>query len=215
MNENIRVIADKEDIVAIADAVREKLGSTVEMSLGEIVTNINKIGTVDLDAEVTAQENIITSQDALIASITSALEGKAAGGSSGVNLVTTTITDAQADWVESVTIPELVGAKYFIIQGNPLTGSQVSNLTKMDDAGTIYQLIYLNGIKITTYFTALGSSSNSAFFTISYDPICFDFDETTGTIESTGSPNSYSLMFHRPTVDTTEGDTVYTVYRLG
>ena len=47
----------------------------------------------------------------------SALEGKAASG--GVSLVTTTITDEQvAEWPNELTIPELVGAKYFIIQGN-------------------------------------------------------------------------------------------------
>lgn len=42
-NTNIKVIANRDEIVAIADAVRNKTGSTEEMSLGEIVSGINGI----------------------------------------------------------------------------------------------------------------------------------------------------------------------------
>ena len=42
---NTKVICDREDIVAIADAVRNKTGVINEMTLGDITTNINKITT--------------------------------------------------------------------------------------------------------------------------------------------------------------------------
>lgn len=45
MSENVKIIAEKDDIVAIADAVRNKIGSTEEMSLSEIVSEINGIET--------------------------------------------------------------------------------------------------------------------------------------------------------------------------
>ena len=44
-NETIRVITEKENIVAIADAVRSKTGSTDEMTLDGIVSGINSIET--------------------------------------------------------------------------------------------------------------------------------------------------------------------------
>ena len=110
------ILTERSNIVAIANAVRNKIGSTNELNLGGIVDGINSIstgvdtsdatataedilvgetayvngnkitGTFDIEEEITAQENIITSQDTLIASIVSALEGKAVGGSSGVSI---------------------------------------------------------------------------------------------------------------------------------
>lgn len=43
MADNIKVIADRSEIVAIADAVRSKLNTTNQMTLGEIATNISNI----------------------------------------------------------------------------------------------------------------------------------------------------------------------------
>ena len=45
MSENIDIITRKENIVAIADAVRAKNGTTAEMTLGEIVSSIEGIQT--------------------------------------------------------------------------------------------------------------------------------------------------------------------------
>lgn len=45
MSENIDIITRKENIVAIADAVRAKNGTTAEMTLGEIVSSIESIQT--------------------------------------------------------------------------------------------------------------------------------------------------------------------------
>lgn len=71
MAENIKVLCEREDIVAIADAVRSKTGTTNEMTLGEIANGIGGItGGENLD-------DVLTEQDDLIAQITTALEGKA------------------------------------------------------------------------------------------------------------------------------------------
>ena len=63
MAENIKVqvLSERDDIVAIADAVRNKTGSTDEMTLSEIVTGINSItgtgsGTDTSDATAIANE---------------------------------------------------------------------------------------------------------------------------------------------------------------
>ena len=46
---NIKVITERSNIIAIADAVRNKTRTSNEMTLGEIVTGINNIyGTEDL-----------------------------------------------------------------------------------------------------------------------------------------------------------------------
>lgn len=43
MSENIQVIADRKDIVAIANAVRSKTGTTAQLSLSDMVTSINGV----------------------------------------------------------------------------------------------------------------------------------------------------------------------------
>ena len=81
MNEII--LTERANIVAIANAVRNKTGKNNNMNLGQIVDAINSIAQavgIDLDAEMNAQDAKIASQDALIANIVSALEGKAIGG---------------------------------------------------------------------------------------------------------------------------------------
>ena len=103
MAENIKIVADREDIVAIANAVRNKIEATKELTLGEIVNGINGINTgVDLpelsnegsaselfsgkefiDGEgnkVTGTFTIaeeLTTQDNLISQIQTALQNKA------------------------------------------------------------------------------------------------------------------------------------------
>ena len=105
-----KIITDKTNIVAIADAVRSKTGSTEELSLGEIISEIEGIsggGTtlptlsspaseeeVFLNKEFIDQngakktgsftlESEMSEQDSLISQIQTALEGKMSGGSGG------------------------------------------------------------------------------------------------------------------------------------
>lgn len=105
MADKIQVLADREDIVAVADAVRNKTGTSGEMTLGEIASSINGIsaGTelpeltnegsaadlllgkelINSDGEVIEGtftiDSELTMQDDLITQIQTALEGKAAG----------------------------------------------------------------------------------------------------------------------------------------
>ena len=65
------VICEKSDLVAVADVVREKTGSTDDITVSGLA-NAVRSAEVNLDAEITEQENIIDL-------IQAALEGKAAG----------------------------------------------------------------------------------------------------------------------------------------
>lgn len=66
------VICDKTDLVAVADAIREKTGSTDGLTVSGLADAVRG-AEVNLDAEITEQENIISL-------IQAALEGKAASG---------------------------------------------------------------------------------------------------------------------------------------
>lgn len=110
MAENIKILADRQDIVAVADAVRSKTGTTTGMTLGGMVSAINSIRTgttlpelsdegssadlmsgkelIGSDGEVVTGtftiDSELTTQDNLISQIQTALQGKAAGGSAPV-----------------------------------------------------------------------------------------------------------------------------------
>lgn len=67
----------------IANAIRAKTGSTEPIVAEDFPSAIEAIevgSTIDLDEEVTEQETIAASQDALVGDIMAALEGKAIGG---------------------------------------------------------------------------------------------------------------------------------------
>ena len=86
------VICDKEDLVAIADAVRAKNGSSDTLAVEELPSAINGIVSAEnLDEEIAEQEEKIASQDGLIADIVAALEGKVAGGSGEISFETSTV----------------------------------------------------------------------------------------------------------------------------
>lgn len=64
----MKVICDKKDIVAIADSVRNKTGTTDQMTLEKIKTRIDEIGgTEDLTAELAAQAEVITQLEETVA----------------------------------------------------------------------------------------------------------------------------------------------------
>lgn len=120
MSDNIKIIADRQDIVAIADAVRSKTGTTSEMTLEGIASRINRMsasGGVELpeltnpaieDEVFLNQEYIdengekktgtftidseLTQQDSLIAQIQSAINELPDAGSGELNLQNKTVT---------------------------------------------------------------------------------------------------------------------------
>lgn len=119
-NENIKVIADKEDIVAIADKVRTLDGTTSEYELGELVTSIDAAN-ADLD-----------SQSALIAQIQSALEGKASsGGGTSVETCTVTLTRGNTANDTSSTIESFAytGFNNGVIQSNYVSNNNNTIVT--------------------------------------------------------------------------------------
>ena len=75
MAENIKIITDKQDIVAIADAVRNKLGTTAELSLGGIVSGINSI---NQNSQSENLDSVLNTQEAKLNELLEALDGKAA-----------------------------------------------------------------------------------------------------------------------------------------
>ena len=75
-----KVIVEREDMVAIADGVRESIGSSDDMTLAEINSNL---ATVNAEA--------VTQAD-LIAQISAVLDGKVGGGGGGAAVETCTVT---------------------------------------------------------------------------------------------------------------------------
>lgn len=70
------IITERSNIVAIADAVREKNGTTDTLTLGEIVEGINEIeGKTEIPEDYIVDEEI-AAQDELIAQIMTAIESK-------------------------------------------------------------------------------------------------------------------------------------------
>lgn len=70
------IITERSNIVAIADAVREKNGTTDTLTLGEIVEEINNIeGKTEIPEDYIVDEEI-AAQDDLIAQIMAAIESK-------------------------------------------------------------------------------------------------------------------------------------------
>lgn len=83
---------ERSNIVAIANAVRNRTGESGDLTIGEIISGINGIeGGENLDAEISSQNAIIAEQDAKIAELAEVLAGKASGSGGGNNTVKVTI----------------------------------------------------------------------------------------------------------------------------
>ena len=196
---SVGAIPDEYITTTDADAIAEEIA----LNKTAYVDGKKVTGSFTIENEVSSQEDIISTQDEMIANIVSALEGKAAGGSGEISVITTTISEEQANWVDTLTIPELVGAKYFIIQ-SPYMGS-FFNIDQIEDAGKIYSLIYLNGeiFSLAMFKLTMGSYGGVE----SIDTSTWSFDDATGTIIT-------DQEFGKVSIDTST-NIAYKVYRLG
>jgi hypothetical protein len=170
------------------------------MTLTELFTNIANA----IRAKTGSTEPIIAED------FPSAIEA-ISGGSSEISMITTTISEEDAQWASELIIPELIGAKYFIIQGNPLTAQREAQTNYTDDAATIRQLIYLNGLIIVSFYARGAVNVNFCNTTTEIytnDPSKFSFDETTGTIIT-------YYTFNKISSDPSTTGIAYTVYRIG
>lgn len=122
---NIKVITNRDDIVAVANAVRSKIGETKNMTLGEMASNIQNISIgggdgQDLSAEIAAQKELIEQLDSI-------LDSKAYGGS-------------DADLVEEINAQkELIAELSSILDSKAAGGSGIDggySVTFVDDEGT-------------------------------------------------------------------------------
>ena len=167
------VIANKTDLVSIADSIREK---------------------AKLNNDLTFPNGFINAVN---------------GISTGATVTTSTIKESQANYSYSLTIPELIGAKYFVIKGNYLTAYQFGSSDIIDNSGTIHTLLYIDG-KMIVYYSDLGANNGQCDMACSVEMTSgWSFDKTTGTI------SFVDYCFSKFTTDTTEGDVAYTVYRFG
>lgn len=208
-----KYLIQEKTLVDIANSIRAKTGSTEPIIAEDFPSAIEAIEvgiSENLDEEIATQEAKIASQDELIINIVTALEGKATGGNSEVSMVTIHLGEEADGWADILTIPELIGAKYFIIQGNSLNAEQINNTNYTADAGNIYQIIYLNGLVYMSYFERIYQKNNCSITNkIINDTNVFSFDEITGTI------NVGTTGFCKISTDTSTTDVIYTVYRIG
>jgi hypothetical protein len=85
------IITEKTNITAIADAVRNKTGSSSGLTLNGIIEGINSISggtTINLDEEITTQENIITQIETVLQGKASPLQSKTVTPSANAQTVT-------------------------------------------------------------------------------------------------------------------------------
>ena len=171
---NDLIITERSNIVAVADSIRNKIGSTEELTIGEMIdciesfglndsgidtsdatataddiligktayANDEKItGTFSLDAEITTQEEKLSTQDNLIANMMAALEGKAAGNNSSN---TKTI---YLDWSEDA---ELIGEiVYLNNQGQFITVEAYDN----DSIEAEHGIVFVKNTNTGTWWT--------------------------------------------------------------
>lgn len=215
-----KYLIDETTLTNIASAIRTKTNSTEDISVTNFANEILNIqGGEDLSAELAAQEETIAAQNSLISNMMTALEGKAIGSGSSEPTMVTITTDAIPldEYITTLTLNELIGANCFMIQCNPIAPESMIDNLGLDDENVVLQLFYINGI------TTITSPRYYSFKTgiMIYTTISEIFDSNTGTINLdlvsaiNGQFDDYSFYFYKPTIDTSESDIAYTVYRLG
>lgn len=147
MSENIKIIADKNEIDNIANAVREKISLTEKMSLSQIANNIRAISG---GGGVSTADATITSGNQLLKDITAyGTDGKITGtipSQAGYNIIpndNSQVAIAAGTYAAGDIVVEAIPDEYVITSDATATSNDIA------DGVTAYA----NGEKITGTFT--------------------------------------------------------------
>ncbi len=211
------IITEKTNIVDIADAVREKTGKTGKLSLGEIARNIRGMSeagiTLDLDEEITTQENIITQIETVLQSKASPLQSKTITPNANTQTV---LPDTDFKGLSSVT----VNGDANLVAENIKSGVSIFGVTgSHEGGGKTTKTINIDWSEDADYICTLSYVSNNQL--VDVDSHEMDSIETEGGVVVIYNHDSYysshvleitsSFDGVRVLMATQDGETLYMV----